>query len=209
MKLICLSILGLFTAASNASVILSNYPVASTPTTASQSLSADRIKVIGFTTGGVANRVTKLTLRVSYYDPNFRNFDPVVTLKQSSAGVPGSVVGSFTTMSAVPVGQGDIEFTPISETILNSNTSYFVSVSTTAPAGMNGMDWWISPSQPNSYSGSATFMSSLFSQDSGATYPNSGRENLLQLEGEAVPEPGTFVALGLGATALLRRRRAR
>jgi PEP-CTERM motif len=118
-----------------------------------------------------------------------------VTLHSNNAGAPGTALETFNVL-AVSGGSSHV-MTSTLMPMLTAGT-YFV---TMTPGNANAASAWC-------FNNNGDQGNMIFSTDSGSTW-NGFTDNLgaISVQGNLVPEPATFAVLGLGALALIRRRR--
>lgn len=132
--------------------------------------------------------------------------DPViVALREDNAGLPGTLIESFSIDgSALPAfsdaGVAPITLTSVLNPILLGSTNYWVAMTTTAN---NILAAW-------NFGSPVVNTNRVRSLDGGVTWSEvdgSSNAAAFQIEGTAVPEPGTWVLLGMGLLAVRLRRR--
>ncbi|MEX2242417.1 MAG: choice-of-anchor R domain-containing protein [Fimbriimonadaceae bacterium] len=158
-------------------------------------------KAAGFTMpGGLDYTLDFMTLRLEYFTSDSV---PMIEL-YSDAGGPSTLIH---TLSAGPVvvGIDNFVFTPTSTVTLSAATTYWMVVWNNASVA-NSFRWLAStPSQAPT--GIATNAGYRFSNGGPPPTGNSTTLNTYSVNATVVPEPATMAALGLGALALVRRRR--
>jgi hypothetical protein len=193
---LCVTFFVACTAAANAFTLIGNYP----PTndgTQSATLNDLRVKAMAFTMPGTTYALQDVTLRLR----SSLGASPLVTIRGGGAN-PGGVLA---TLTGGPVGAlGDYTYTPTSALTLLAGQQYWLVV---GGAGSTGSVDWMASSPGITPTGLATHSGNLFTTNGGTSWTTSSIVNTYQVN--AVPEPATLAALGVGALALIRRRRAK
>ncbi len=191
----------------HAIVIIGNYPQTNDGTQAAD-VDNLRWKALGFTMGATAYNMQSVTLRLEF-TATWTNNAPILTLRGQGSGplVPGPILETLTAPGGYVTGAiNNYTFTS-SNFLLQANTLYYLHLEGTPGSSLSGLNWKASSPAVTPTGPGATHTSSLFSSNGGTTYTNSTILNTYEINAQAVPEPATFAALGLGALALLRRRR--
>lgn len=121
--------------------------------------------------------------------------NPSLTVTSEQSNLVGLENFAVYTLQAPVTGTTstiNLDFKSASNTLLLSGQGFAVTSGTTSFAGT-----WT-----GTYTGDATITSGTYS----GTYDKSGKFSIA-VAGEPVPEPASMAALGIGAVALLRRRR--
>ena len=152
---------------------------------------------------GTTSMVTDYTYYTSFDPSTFGTMH--VKLYSDSGGLPGSVIDTqdlavssfYSTLTADSQSVTAVELNLTTPWILNAGTTYWVG------ASGNGFE----AAQISLLSPGDGHMA----QFGGTTYSfmTAVGDQAFQLHGSAVPEPASMAALGLGALALLRRKKAR
>jgi hypothetical protein len=197
-RLTALGLLAIVGSSAHAVVLISNMP--GNDGTQTALINALRQKAMSFTTSaGTPFILSSATLRLN---ANV-NAAPILNLHaDTGANLPGTMLTTFTNPGSFTTGFQNYTFT--TGFALSSSTKYWLVLS--QPAGTTPFDWKAS-SPAVTPTGTFTHSGSLFTTNGGTTWTTSATLTTYQLEGSPVPEPATMAALGLGALALLRRRR--
>ena len=188
-------------AVSQATVIISNYPQTN-DTSTSAGLTTARIKALGFIMPNQDYFLDSVTVRLQFTATAVGV--PIVTIRE--AGIPtapGAILTTLTAPGGYVAGAGNYTFTSAGSFLLAANTKYWVAVAGDGGAGLD----WRGSSPAITPTGLATHDGSLFTSNSGTSWSNSATLNTYEINATAVPEPATMAALGLGAAAVIRRRR--
>jgi hypothetical protein len=158
-------------------------------------------KAAGFTiAAGTPYDLDFVTLRINYFDVDSV---PMVQIYDDVAGNPANLLHTLTAPAPV-IGMSNVQFTSAGFT-LNASTTYWMVVWNNA-AIANSFQWMASSPSVTPV-GLATTAGYRFSNNGPPPTGSSSTFNSYSIDATPVPEPATFVALGLGALLLLGRRR--
>lgn len=168
----------------------------------------DMVFATDFLTSGSATVATSATVALGNFDS--ADHHVVVEILSNSTGSPGTLVGTFGTLTVPASQSATANYTAASAGIsLSANTKYWIAIRMLEPGFF--VNWSETGSQ-------ATDAGSLFatvpttqvkdSDDGGATYDDSSAGNFrFALSSTAVPEPGSAaIAVSASLLSLLRRR---
>ena len=122
-----------------------------------------------------------------------------VSLRADSAGVPGTIIESFSVSNAPQTYAGKLSIGSVAHPLLQNGLSYWVVM---APGASNTSGFW-----PQNEQISATV---AWGPGSSWTVNSNGFANVYRVSGNLVPEPSSLLAMfaGLGSLGgILRRRR--
>lgn len=152
---------------------------------------------IGFQfTSGLTGALSSLSVAIGSVDPNAPAQPFALSLYADNAGTLGTLLGSYSAMTNEYFGTAAaLDVVPASGVTLTAGTSYWLVATTTSDVVWNYVDAAGTAKQPGYFAFEdfpvyTTLQSSAFS-----------------VQANPVPEPTTFVALGLGVLGFLRRRR--
>jgi hypothetical protein len=156
-------------------------------------------KAAGFTMTGEYT-LDFVTLRINYFDTLS------VPMVQLYTGATSPTVLVETLTAPVPVvGMSNVVFTS-SGSALSNGTIYWVLVWNNAPTA-NSFQWMASSPSVTPTGSGATHFGYRFSNGPPPPVGTSTTFNTYSVNATAVPEPASFIALGLGGALLLLRRR--
>ena len=183
-------------------------------------LIAANVNASDFLTSSSATTITSATLSFSNYDIAAHVLTPKIFT--DNAGVPGSLVGTLSTISIPvdPLGPGTGTFKSYTATSaginLAANTNYWMVVSINSSTDGTDPVLWNTTTSTTMDSGSSfaqvTTTALKTSANSGSTWNTGNTSNgLFSLSGTvtAAPEPTRLLLLGIGTGLLLLRRRRR
>jgi len=162
---------------------------------------------VTFTTGSYAFEVSTVTMVLKDY-LSASDDQPILTINASNGDSPGVSLGSFTAPSSTTSGFQDVIFTPISLVNLDANTTYWLVI-----AGTSTSDpfYWArnDPSKTPTSEVGATFGHQKINYSGGTSAAwQDGDDGPHSFEIVGVPEPSTYVLIGLGGLAFLARSKA-
>ena len=176
------------------------------PQTNDTNTSADmdnlRHKAMGFITGNETYSLKTIDLRVGGYLTPGQLFLEIWS--DSGATNPGVMLHQLLPGAPTGTGIGTTTFLVNGAFVFNPNTQYWLRMSGVVGAGPSwrGSSPAITPTGPG-----ATHNGSLFTTNGGTSWTNSATLNSYSINANLVPEPATFVAIGLGLALLMKRRK--
>jgi hypothetical protein len=157
-------------------------------------------KAAGFTMGASPYTLDFVTLRLNYFTTDSV---PMVQL-YSGASSPTTLIETLTAPTPV-VGMSNVMFTSTGS-LLSAGTTYWVLVWNNALVA-NSFQWMASTPSVTPTGSAATHFGYRFSNGPPPPTGTSATFNTYSVNATLVPEPATFIALGLGGALLLLRRR--
>jgi hypothetical protein len=165
-----------------------------------------------FNTGPTATSLDRIFANLGNYDSGTNgDFQLTATLLADNSGTPsGSPLVSFSfNVSSIPTsGFANVEFDPVGSFTLASNTNYWFVLNGSSPTDGTGSVNWNWTNSTTTY-GPGSLQNFNNSYDGGTTWngPFSGSPYLIQVNGQAVPEPAgwTLATIGFGAVLGLAR----
>jgi hypothetical protein len=163
-----------------------------------------------FTTGSSNYVLTQILANLGGFDPGTnKDFTLTATLQADNGGAPGSVLAMFNfDINSIPAaGFAHVAFNPIGTVSLMSGPGYWFVLKGTSSDGTGGVDW--SFTFGTSPEGPGTLPNFNTSNDNGANWngPFPGQPYQVQVSGNAVPEPASWLlgGIGLGGVFLVGR----
>ena len=176
------------------------------PQTNDDAISADltelRRKAMGFTTDNQTYEVSMIQARMALSSSTSYPWMALYTSVAGTSGPePGALIEQLGVQLTINPGVQTIFFAPPMSP-LAANTSYWIVMG----GGTETYDWrgslpGITPT------GFATHLGSVSSTDGGQNWSSDSVLNSINIIAEPVPEPGTFMVLGLLSVGFLLRRR--
>jgi hypothetical protein len=160
-----------------------------------------------FNTGAAATSLDHIFANIgNYYSGTNADFQLSATLMSDSSGTPSGTLVTFSfNVAAIPTsGFADVQFTPTSSFNLAANTNYWFVLSGSSPTdGSGGVNWNYTNSTNTYGPGSLPLFNNSY--DGGTTWngPFSGSPYLMQVNGQAVPEPASWALGSIGFAAVL------
>jgi hypothetical protein len=164
-------------------------------------------------TSGISATLTSVKASLGEFDSG-TNHDFMLTAQLfqvgSSSNTPdqGALVANFTQVDPIPTGTGNfanVEFDPTSSVSLDPSKFYWFVLSGSSSDGSGATSWAFTDSTTTHGPGSLPnygFFDGMWSEFSGSPF-------LVEVQGQAVPEPGSLVLgfIGLSAVVWAARRR--
>jgi hypothetical protein len=145
---------------------------------------------------GIAFSVNDSYVLTQIEFPMFGPGDFDISLTTDNAGSPGTVLETFSITTVAGPGTNFVFSSTLNPIMTSGN--YFI---TFLPKDANSDGGWC-------FNSDNTGGDMVFSYDEGTSWsPSGGNLGAVRVQGNLVPEPATFAVLGLGALALIRRRR--
>jgi hypothetical protein len=208
--LVSFTAIGLLSSEVHAQVLITNLPgndgtstFMNAPSGGSNGGGVHDSKAAGFTLpAGLDYTLDSVDLRLNFFN---LNSVPVVAIYDNNAlNNPGNLLTTLTNPSFA-VGLGTYSFTPTSPFVLNASTTYWAVVHNAA-AVANSFQW-MANSPSLTPTGIATTAGYRFSNGPPPPTGNSTTFNSYAVFATPVPEPVSLGFVGIGAAALMLRRR--
>jgi hypothetical protein len=198
----CSALVGLAAFSLSASAqMIGNFPPTN-DTATSADMTNLRMKALGFLTGQDVYALKAIDVRLTQYTTTGSLFLEIWS--DSGANTPGAVLHSLIAPTPIGAGPATATFLVNGSFQFAPTTQYWLVMFGTvgATADWRGSSPAITPTGPG-----ATHNGSLFTSNGGTSWGASATLNSYQIHANLVPEPATFVAIGLGLALLLKRRK--